>query len=153
MAVAFALCSACKKDKTETASGDNSWTLAGTTYKTSLSYKTTASGSGANILYNFYDATPSSTVKVNAMTASFIETPSASGAYQLVGVGQAKTAKQFELSAGTTAPLYYAYIGTAAVDVQVTVTGGKVKIVIPEVTLKCTTSSPDAKFTATVQEM
>lgn len=153
MAIAFALCSACKKDKSETASGDNSWTLAGTTYKAAITYKTTTSGGTATILYNFWDATPSATVKVNSLGLSFVEAPSASGTYQLVGVGQAKTAKQFEISAGTTAPLYYAYIGATAVDVQVTVSGGKIKVTIPEVTLKCTTSNPDAKLTATVQEM
>ncbi|QKJ32777.1 hypothetical protein HQ865_24470 [Mucilaginibacter mali] len=152
MALAVAFCSACKKDKSETASGDNSWTLAGTTYKTAITYKTTTSGGTATILYNFWDATPSATVKVNSLALSFVEAPSASGTYQLVATGQAKTARQFEISAGTTAPLYYAYIGTS-VDVQVTVSSGKIKVTLPEVSLKCTTSSPDAKLTGTVQEM
>lgn len=142
---------ACKKDsKTET-SGDNSWTLGGVAYKTAITYKTTTSGGTATILYNFWDATPSATVKVNALALSFVEAPAASGTYQLVATGSAKTSKQFELSAGTVAPLYYAYIGPS-VDVTITVTGGKIKV-IPEVSLKCTTTQPDAKLSGTVQEM
>lgn len=152
MALAFALCSACKKDDSAKATGDNSWTLAGVTYKTTIGYKTTTSGGSVTALYNFFDATPSATVKVNSLSLSFVEAPTASGTYQLVGVGQAKTAKQFEIAAGTVAPLAYAYIGSS-VDIAVTVTGGKVKVVIPEISMKCTTTNPDVKLTASVQEM
>jgi hypothetical protein len=153
VAVALLFLGACKKDKTEEVAASSTWTLGGTTYKSLITYKTTTSGGTPMTLINFYDATPSATVKVNALAMSFVESPSASATYQLVGVGQAKTAKQFEISAGTSAGLAYAYIGPAAVDVTITVTGGKVKVTIPEIAMKGTTATPDVKLTATVQEM
>ena len=152
MLAAFALCSGCKKDDKTEVSGDSSWTLAGTTYKTAITYKGTTSGGTPMTMINFWDAQPTATLKVNSVALSFVETPTTTGTYQLVSTGAAKTSKQFELSAGTVAPLYYAYIGSP-IDITVTVTGGKVKVVIPEISLKCTTSSPDAKFTGTFQEM
>jgi hypothetical protein len=152
MFAAVAISGACKKEDSPKTTADSSWTLNGTTYKAMVSNKGATSGGTVTTLINFWDAVPTTSLKVNSLALSFFESPTTSGTYQLVGVGAAKTAKQFELSAGTTAPLYYAYIGSA-VDVTVTVTAGKVKVVIPEVTLKCTTSNPDVKLTASVQEM
>lgn len=143
----------CKKSETTTTtSGNSSWTLAGITYKAAITNRTPTSGSNPTFLFNFWDAAPTADLKVNSLALSFKEVPTTSGTYQLVGgVGGTLTAKQFELAAGTHT-LYYAYLG-ATMDVAVTVTGGKVKVVIPEITLKCTTAQPDAKLTATVQEL
>jgi hypothetical protein len=153
-AAAFLLFSACKKSDSaitpSTASG--SWTLAGTTYKVAITNRSPTSGSNPTILFNFWDAAPTSDLKVNSVGLSFKEAPTTSGTYQLVGgVGGTLTAKQFQLAAGTHT-LYYAYLG-ATVDVTVTVANGKVNVVLPELTLKCTTSQPDAKLTGTLQEL
>ena len=152
MLAAFALCSGCKKDDKTEVSGESSWTLAGTTYKTAITYKTVTSGATPVTLVNFWDAQPTATIKVNAVALSFINPPTTTGTYQLVGAGTATTSKQFELGAATVASSAYAYIGSP-LDITVTVTGGKIKVVIPEITLKCTTGSPDAKFTGTFTEM
>ncbi len=152
-AAAILLFSACKKSDTAAPStnAESTWTLAGVTYKGTISYKATTSG--GDILANFWDGTPSATVKVNSLALSFKQDPTTSGTYQLVGIGTTPAGKQFQLSAGTAAGAAYAYIGPATVDVTVTVTNGKIKAVIPEVNMKSTTTAPDAKLSATVQEM
>jgi hypothetical protein len=144
---------ACKKKDSEvTPGGGGSWTLAGVSYKIAITNRSPTSGSNPTILLNFWDAVPTADLKVNSVAFSFKETPTTSGTYQLVGgVGGTLTAKQFEIAAGTHT-LYYAYLGTA-VDVTVTVTNGKIKIVLPEITLKSTSSQPDAKLTGTFQEL
>jgi len=147
---------ACKKSTdsstTPTTTGDNSWVLAGVSYKTLISIRTLTSGGTVNTLFNFYDVVPSATAKINSVTLSFVTAPTASGTYQLVGVGQAKTATQCEIAVGTAVPSAYGYIG-ASTDITVTVTGGKVKIVVPEITLKGTTGQADAKFSGSLQEL
>jgi len=142
----------CKKNDV-TASVDSSWTLGSTTYKSAASLRVTTSASTPNTLINFYDVAPngSNTASLNSATFTFLTPPTASGSYELVGIGTALNANNFQLAAGGPAGVY-AYIGTG-VKVQVTVTGGKVKIVVPEVMMKSTSSLPDAKFTASVQEM
>lgn len=151
-AAAILLFSACKKGETNApVSNESTWTLAGVNYKATITYK--GATSGGDILANFWDGTPSATVKVNSVALSFKQDPTTSGTYQLVGIGTTPVGKQFQLSTGTKEGAVYAYIGATPVDVTVTVTNGKIKAVIPEVTLKSTTSAPDAKFTATLQEM
>ncbi len=142
----------CKKNEAEaTPQGNGSWTLAGVTYKANVTYKATTSQ--GDILLNFWEATPSATVKVNSLALSFKENPTTSGTYQLVGYGTTLTSKQFTLAAGSSAGAAYAYIGANAVDITLTITNGKVKVVIPEITLKGASGQADAKLTASVQEM
>lgn len=55
------------------------------------------------------------------------------------------------MSAGGPAGVY-AY-NSVGVKVRVTVTGGKLKIVVPDVSMMSTTGQPSVKLTASVQEM
>jgi hypothetical protein len=143
---------ACKKDKTEEpAKGKNTWALNGTEHTVAYTNKSETSGSTPTTLLIFADA-PFNAAAVNTLNFSFIVPPAASGTYQLVGVGAAKTDKQFELFAGSAAGAY-AYIGTS-VDIEVTVNSGKVTVTIPEIALKSTKSGEaDAKLTASVYEL
>lgn len=149
-AAAMLIAAGCKKSDSNTPSGNNSWTLAGVTYKTAITNKSTTSI--GNTLIYFWDAQPTTDLKVNSIALSFKTAPTTSGTYKLVGgAGGTLTGNQFELSAGTHTSAY-AYIG-AAMDVNITVTNGKARIEIPEITLKSTSSSPDAKLSASVQEL
>jgi hypothetical protein len=151
-AAAILLFSACKKDETNApVSNESTWTLAGVNYKATITYK--APTSQNDILLNFWDGTPSATVKVNSVALSFKQDPTTSGTYQLIGYGTTPVGKQFTMAAGTKEGAAYAYIGANPVDVTVTVVNGKIKAIIPEVTLKGASGNPDAKFTATLQEM
>nr|WP_294944941.1 hypothetical protein [uncultured Mucilaginibacter sp.] len=143
------LIAACKKDSTETP-GDNSFTLGSATYK--IGWTNNGLTSGGNTLIIFSDKQPMGADPVlNTVNISFKTAPTASGTYQLVGVGAATTSKQFELSVGHLTDAY-AYIGTS-VDVQITVSGGKTTVTIPSVTLKSTSGKPDETFTANVHEL
>ncbi|MGY3214318.1 hypothetical protein [Mucilaginibacter sp. HD30] len=141
----------CKKNDAEP-SVESSWTLGTTSYKAALSYRITSSGSTVNTLISFYDAIPtgSNTATINSAVFTFLNPPTVSGSYELVSIGTALNANNFQLAAGGPAGVY-AYIGTGA-KVNITITNGKAKIVVPEVMLKSTSSLPDAKFTATVLE-
>ncbi len=146
---------ACKKsDTTANTSGKSTWTLGGTSYTTVFSYRNVTGGGSSNTLLSFYDSIPSgSNPNVNSVNFTFNTAPTASGTYQLSGtVGGTLTATQCELSAGG-AGKSYAYIGTP-VNITVTVTGGKITIVVPEITLKSTVSgTADAKLSASVTEI
>lgn len=143
----------CKKDKKEETSDLGSWTLAGTTYKVAYSAKTTTSGGTPTTMYIFADAIlQGANPQANTFNLSFKTPPTASGNYELVSVATSTlTDKQFQLSAGSSGSSY-AYIGTT-LSVYVTVNNGKIEIAIPEITMKSTSSKPDAKFSATVKEM
>jgi hypothetical protein len=153
-AVIMLFMSACKKDGSnkKSISGDNGWTLDGVSYKTGLTYKTTTSGGEPTTLINFWEAAPNADHRVNGVAVSFKQSPTASGTFHLKGgVGGTLAADEFELAASTLTKTD-AYLGTT-VDITVTVTGGKLKIVIPEISLKSTTGDPDVKLSGTVQEM
>lgn len=68
-----------------------------------------------------------------------------------MGMGMALNANNFQMSAGGPAGVY-AY-NSVGVKVRVTVTGGKLKIVVPDVSMMSTTGQPSVKLTASVQEM
>ena len=153
MAAAFVLMAgACKKDKQENTSADNSWTLNGVKHTVAFSNKSETSGGTPTTLIIFADGIPSGAASnVNTFNISFKKAPAATGTYQLVGgVGGTLTDNQFELFAGGPEGVY-AYLGDK-LDVNITVTNGKVKVTFPEISLKSTTSAPDAKLTAAVYE-
>ncbi|MFD2144203.1 hypothetical protein [Mucilaginibacter antarcticus] len=142
----------CKKQDQEVApQGNGSWTLAGVSYKANVTYK--GPTSHGEFLINFWESAPTADLKVNSLALSFKEDPTTSGTYQLVGYGTTLSGKQFTLAAGTKEGLAYAYIGATNIDVTITVTGGKAKVVIPEITLKGASGQADAKLSASVQEM
>ncbi|MEO6631099.1 MAG: hypothetical protein ABIN13_05230, partial [Mucilaginibacter sp.] len=136
----------------KTAGGENSWTLDGVTYKTAISNKGLTSGGDVTFLVNFWAAAPNADLRVNGVAVSFKEAPTASGTFQLKGgVGGTLAANQFELAAATLTNTY-AYLGPN-IDISVTITGGKIKIVIPEIMLKNAAGGADVKLSGTVQEL
>jgi ribosomal protein L21E len=68
-----------------------------------------------------------------------------------VAFGSATASNQVEVFAGSSAGVY-AYRG-AAINVTVTLSGGKYKVVIPEITVMGTAGTPDVKLSGTFQEM
>jgi hypothetical protein len=154
-ALVILLTSGCKKDGEDeiipnTVIAGN-WKLGANSYKVAYTSKGTTSGGGSTgVIAIFADAILTSPT-VNTLNLTFKTTPTVSGTYQLVGIGASTTDKHVELFAGNSTTVY-AYIG-AAVNIEVTVTGGKVKVVIPEVLVKATTGSSDVKLSATVQEL
>lgn len=144
--------SGCKKDGEDEVIPNTviagNWKLGTNSYKVAYTSKGTTSGGG--VIAIFADAILTSPT-VNTLNLTFKTTPTVSGTYQLVGMGASTTDKQVELFAGNSTTVY-AYLGTA-VNIEVTVVGGKVKVVIPEVSVKSTTGSSDVKLSATVQEL
>ena len=139
----------CKKSDVS-ASVDSTWTLGTTSYKAVMSNK--GATSGGNTLLSFWDAVPvGASPTVNSINFTFLTSPTTSGSYELVGQGTALNANNFQMFAGGPAGVY-AY-NSVGVKVQVTVTGGKVKIVMPEVSMMSTTGQPAVKLTASVQEI
>lgn len=140
----------CKKENTSTDSG--SWQLGATTYKVAYSGKTQLSGSTSNTLYIFSDVVlQGSNPQANTLNLAFTAPPAASGTYQLVSSASSGiTGNQVQVSAGSQSSSY-AYIGSA-VNVDVTVTGGKIQVVIPQVTMTSTSGQPTVTLSATVRE-
>src|SRR5690606_8314564 len=128
-----------------------SWTLAGTEYKVAYAVKTTTSQ--GETLFIFSDVVlQGADPKANTVAISFKTPPTASGSYELVSSGSSSlTSNQFKISAGSSAASY-AYIG-AATAVQLTVANGKIQVTLPEITVKSTSSLPDAKLSASLKEM
>ena len=156
MAMAVVLfTSACKKDENGTevaAAATGSWTLGTNTYKVAFSNKGLTGGGNPVTLIIFADDANILSSNVHTLNLSFKTSPTTSGTYQLVGsVGGNLTSNQFELNAGSPAGVYV-YLG-APVNVDVTVSGGKVKVVIPEITVKSSNSAQsDLKLSAILQE-
>ncbi|MEO6150866.1 MAG: hypothetical protein ABIN95_11720 [Mucilaginibacter sp.] len=157
--------SACKKDdskKEEETPGTSTWTLDGNTYTTKYNDHDGSTSSGS-AFYFFWDAIPANeSVKFHSINFDFASAPTTSGTYQLVSVGDAPTGKQFTLSAGygsiaeagtPTGDSYgYVYLGTP-IDVTVTVTGGKISVVIPEISVKSSLGGADVKLKASIKEI
>jgi hypothetical protein len=141
----------CKKKDAEP-SVESSWTLGTTSYKAVMSHRITPSGGTPEVIISFLDAIPvGSSPTANSLNLTFKSAPTSSGSYELVGLATALNDNNFRVAAGGPGGVY-AYIGTG-VKVQVTVTGGKVKVIVPEIMLKSTSSLPDIKLVASVQEI
>ena len=146
----FLLTSSCKKDDgaDTQVSASGSWTLNGVTHK--AAYTTKSTTSDGNTLFMAFDKLPNDPA-VNSFNLSFKTAPTAGGTYQLVAFGSATASNQVEVFAGSSAGVY-AYRG-AAINVTVTLSGGKYKVVIPEITVMGTAGTPDVKLSGTFQEM
>ncbi len=145
------LISGCKKSDVSP-TGDSSWTLGSTTYKGAFSVRVTNDGSSPSTIFNFFDAVPTnSSATLNTINFTFKAVPAESASYELISLSNELVGNRVQIAAGGPAGAY-AYLGSP-VKVQVTVTGGKVKIVVPEITMKSNSTLPDAKLTANVQEM
>lgn len=144
---------ACKKEDNPAAADAGSWTLGTTTYQVAYSGKTQLSGSTTNTLYIFSDVVlQGSNPQAHTLNLTFTAPPTVSGTYQLVSSASSGiTGSQVQVSAGSQSGTY-AYIGTGAVNVEVTVTGGKIKAVIPQVTMTSTSGQPNVTLSAAVRE-
>lgn len=142
---------ACKKEDTNT-DDPGSWQLGATTYQVAFSGKTQLSGSTTNTLYIFSDVVlQGSNPQANTLNITFTAPPAASGTYQLVSSASSGiTGNQVQVSAGSQSSSY-AYSG-GAVNVDVTVAGGKIKVVIPQVTMTGTSGQPAVTLSASVRE-
>jgi hypothetical protein len=146
---------ACKKSETVTpdSSSGNSYTVNGTSYKVVYSTVTNVSGKYSIV---FADRTPVSG-EFNFLTVKFKAAPT-TGTYTVVtmaGDPPIANANECQIGASNNAAIGYGYIGagTAPITIQVTVTGGKAKIVIPEITVQQTPSNANVKLSGTVQEI
>lgn len=143
---------ACKKeDATNEDAG--SWQLGTNTYQVAFSGRATLSGSTTNTLYIFSDVVlQGSNPQANTLNFTFTAPPAVSGTYQLVSsASSAITSNQVQVAAGRQSSSY-AYIGTTPVNVEVTVTGGLIKVVLPQVTMTSTSGQPNVTLSAAVWE-
>lgn len=148
---------ACKKSETVTpetpASSGNSYTVNGTTHKVVYSGVITSGGKYSLI---FADRTPIAG-EFNFLVVKFKTVPT-TGTYTaltMMGDPPIANANECHIGASNNIGTGYGYIGagTAPITIQVTVTGGKAKIVIPEITVQQTPSNANVKLSGTVQEI
>jgi hypothetical protein len=127
----------------------NGWTLGTTNYTTAYAARV-----GSTTLTAF-DAIPSgSSPATNSCNVFFQAMPTTGGSYTIVQYpGAPLTATQIGVTAGlhTTSTTYYS-TGSDAITATVTVTGGKIKVVIPSVWVKNTSGGDSLKLTGTVVE-
>jgi len=129
----------------------NGWKLGTTSYTTVLSGR-----SGANTLSAF-DAIPSgSSPTVNSFIINFSAFPTAGGTYHIVHYvgGTTLGANEIGVSGAVYATMGdYLSTGNDNVSATVTVTGGKIKVVVPSVWVKNISSSGDSlQLTGTLVE-
>jgi hypothetical protein len=149
------LISSCKKSTTSaptatTTTPANGWKLGATSYSTAFAGRTGPASLSA------FDAVPSgSSPTANTCNVFFSAFPAADGSFTIVKypAPAALTATQIGLTAGlyTSSTTYYS-TGFDGIVATVTVTGGKIKVVIPEVWVKNTTGADSLKLTGTVIE-
>jgi hypothetical protein len=147
---------ACKKSETVTpdnSSSGNSYTVNGTSYNVVYTGVTNVGGKYSLI---FADRTPVAG-EFNFLTVKFKAAPT-TGTYTVVtmaGDPPIANANECQIGASNNAAIGYGYIGagTAPITIQVTVTGGKAKIVIPEITVQQTPSNANVKLSGTIQEI
>ena len=145
MVVLFA---SCQKETATVEAG--SWTIGSTTYKVAYSFKTQTSNGKTMFVFSDVVITGANP-QANTVALTFATDPTTSGAYQLVSSASGNTTgNQVQISAGNQASAY-AYIGSP-VNVDVTISGGKVKLVIPQLSMTGASGQANANFTATLQE-
>lgn len=143
------LIASCQKDTTTVTVDAGSWTLGANTYKVAYAVKTQTSNGQTMFIFSDVVLTGANP-QANTVALTFATAPTASGTYQLVSAAGNTTGNQVQMSAGSQSSAY-AYIGSP-VNVDVTVSGGKVKLVIPQLSLIGTGGQASANFKATLQE-
>jgi len=138
--------------KKSTTAAANGWTLGGKTYTTKYS----ASSASAKQLFAM-DATPSgSSPTANSCIISFSALPTAGGTFKVVGFGVTSTigANELAVNASTYSPVSsYVSSGYDNVSATVTVTGGKIKVVLPSIWMRASGSTTDSvQLTGTIVE-
>jgi hypothetical protein len=151
---------ACKKDankkKTNNSVPADGWTLGTTQFTEAVGARTiTNSGGHSYTVIVAFDAPPSgSNPTTNTFQAVFATAPGANGTYHVVLFPGPTVLAADEVGIVAAGPdASYTSTGTGPVDATVTVTGGKVKVVVPAVQVKKTTSSDVLNVTGTITEM
>ena len=128
-AAATVLFASCKKDKTATS--DNTWKIGTTSYSGSVTV------SGATIT-----GSSSGTTTASIFEANFAVLPTVSGTYNIVAF--ATDSNEVDITTGTGSLLGGSFYGSTGNDhktATVTVTNGKVKVTIPEISVAPTLGS------------
>jgi len=151
---------ACKKDankkKTNSSVPADGWTLGTSQFKEAVGARTvTNSGGHTYTVVVAFDALPSgSDPTTNTFQAVFATAPTANGTYHVVLFPGPTVLAADEIGIVAAGPdASYTSTGTGSVDAAVTVTGGKIKVVVPAVQVKKTTSSGALNVTGTITEM
>ncbi len=152
---------ACKKDANKKPTNTSNvpadgWTLGTTQFKEAIGARTiTNSGGHAYTVVVAFDALPSgSNPTTNTFQAVFATAPTANGTYHVVLFPGPTVLAADEIGIVAAGPdASYTSTGSASVDATVTVTGGKVKVSVPAVQVKKTTSTDVLNVTGTITEM
>ncbi len=148
MMVMVLLVASCQKESTTAEVG--TWTLGANTYKVAYSFKSQTSNGQTLFVFSDVVITGANT-PANTVALTFATAPTASGTYQIVSSASGTvTGSQVQISAGNQSSAY-AYIGST-VSVNVTVSGGKVKMVIPQLSMFGAGGQGNANLTATLTE-
>ncbi len=153
-AAAVLIAPSCKKSSSSTPAPSssipsNGWKLGTTTYSTVLTNRLAS----INELSAF-DGTPSgSTPAVNTLNVYFSALPSTGGTFHIVSYPATLASNEIGIAAATYSPgADYVTTGHDGIDATVTVTGGKIKVVIPSVWVKNTSAGDSLKLTGTLVE-
>jgi hypothetical protein len=152
--LAFVLLISCKKDSDDTTATTSGWKLGTTSYTTAFATRiNTGSGTTPGIALTAMDAIPTSsnTSSLNTFVAYFSTAPTANGTYRVVAYPGTLSATQVGIVAGGPNGTY-ASTGAGTVDATITVSGGKITIVVPPVTVKKTTSAEELTASGTIKE-
>ena len=149
--LSFVLLISCSKnDDDETpVAVTNGWKLGANSYTTVFAMRV---ATGGNTAVTAMDAIPTgSSSNVNTFIAYFSTVPTASGTYRIVSYPSALTATQVGIAAGGPNGTYVS-TGAGTVDATVTVSGGKITVTVPQITVKKTNSTEELSASGTIKE-
>jgi len=147
------LSASCKKSSSSSPSPstpDNGWKMGTTTYTSVFVARSGSSPTSASL--TALDALPTAATQ-NKCTIYFSAFPSAGGTFRVASVGSVISLSATQI--GVTAQIgstFYASTGFDGIDATVTVTGGKIKVVVPDVWVKNIAGSDSSKLTGTILE-
>ncbi len=134
------IAASCKKS--EDSGPTNTYSVNGTSHSPSTVVR--------QALINGLQAVEGNGTSASQVLVSFKTLPTADGTYKVVS--SADSANQVDITYQSGANLYDSYDKSTA-NATVTVSGGKIKIVVPEIYLKSSTTANDSvKFSATLTE-
>jgi hypothetical protein len=145
------LVSCAKSDDDETpVTTTAGWKLGTNTYTSVFSMRV---ATGSNTAVTSMDAIPtgSNSANVNTFIAYFPTVPTTNGTYRVAAYPSALTATQVGIAAGGPNGTYVS-TGAGTVDATVTVTGGKLTITVPNITVKKTNSTEELTASGTIKE-
>lgn len=161
-AMSLLLASCTKKDNTNPTNNNNNtsiptdgWKLGNTNYKTVYAARTT----GNNMLSAMDGIPQGSNPAVNSLSVWFKALPTADGSYKVKayasGGGREPQDGEIGVSAGvySSGASYIASDSSTVVNATITVTNGKIKVVLPEIWMRnLKTPTDSVKLSGTIQE-